>query len=299
MKLIISTRGSKLSLKQVDLFEDYIKKFLNVEIEKKIVKTKGDVILDKPLYEIGEKGLFEKEVNNVVLNGEADLAIHSMKDLPKDLDPRLDIIMVLPREIPNDSLIFYSYAVNDIREIKENSVVGTSSIRRKSFLMHYNNNVIIKPLRGNIDTRIKKLENNEYDFIILAEAGIRRLNLNPRRLLLPLDMFPPEPGQGIIAVVGIKDNSLVKELSKYNDKNTYYMSLAEREFLKEAKAGCSTPIGAISLINQNKIIMIVGIASYDGNFMEIIRFKDELNNAEKLGKRAGQYVYSMLDKVLK
>ncbi|AFZ70876.1 porphobilinogen deaminase [Caldisphaera lagunensis DSM 15908] len=299
MKLVISTRGSKLSLKQADLFENYIKNFLNVNIEKKIVKTKGDLILDKPLYEIGEKGLFEKEVNNAVLNGEADLAIHSMKDLPKDIDPRLDIIMVLPREIPNDSLVFSKYKVNDIMEIKENSIVGTSSIRRKSFLMHYNDKVIIKPLRGNIDTRIKKLENNEYDFIILAEAGIRRLNFNINRLLIPLELFPPEPGQGIIAVVGIKDNSIVKEISKYTDKNTYYMAVAEREFLNEAKANCNTPIGAVSIINQNKIMMIVGLASYDGSFMDIIRFKDELNNAKKLGKKAGQYVYSMLDKVLK
>ncbi|PMP59914.1 MAG: hydroxymethylbilane synthase [Caldisphaera sp.] len=299
MKLVVSTRGSKLSLKQVELFKSYINKFVNVDLEIKVVKTKGDIIQDKPLYSIGEKGLFEKEVNNAVLKGEADIAVHSMKDLPKDIDPRLDIIMVLPREIPNDSLIFSKNVVDDLEKIPEGSIVGTSSMRRKSFLMHYNDKVIIKPLRGNIDTRIKKLNNNEYDYIILAESGIRRLGLDPKRIILPLDIFPPEPGQGIIAIVGIKDNSKVKTISNYTDKLTHYMAIAEREFLKEAKAGCSSPLGAVSIIHDDKIVIITGLASFDGKFMEIVRFKDYLNNAEKLGKKAGEFVYSIIDKVLK
>jgi hydroxymethylbilane synthase len=172
-------------------------------------------------------------------------------------------------------------------------------MRRKSFLMHYNDKVIIKPLRGNIDTRIRKLNNNEYDYIILAESGIKRLGLDPKRIILPIDAFPPEPGQGIIAVVGLKDNSKVKNLSNYTDKLTNYMALAEREFLKEAKAGCGSPLGAVSMIYGDKIVIIVGLASFDGKFMEIIRFKDNLNNAENLGKKAGEFVYGIIDRVLK
>lgn len=299
MKIVVSTRGSKLSLKQVDLFEEYMKKYFDIEMERKIVKTKGDIITEKPLYDIGEKGIFEKEVNYLVLNGEADVAVHSMKDLPKDLDPRLDILMVLPREIPNDSLVFSRFNIKDINEIPDGSIIGTSSIRRKSFILHYNDRVEIRPLRGNIDTRINKLLKNEYDFIVLAEAGLRRLNLNPQRLVLPLSSFPPEPGQGIIAIVGIKDNSIARKLSNYSDKITSYMASTEREFLKEAQAGCHSPIGAVSQVVNNKIYLTIGMASYDGKILEIVRFKDQLENAEKLGKEAGQFVYSKLERVLK
>ncbi|MDP8003321.1 MAG: hydroxymethylbilane synthase [Caldisphaera sp.] len=298
MKIKVASRGSKLSIKQVEIFENYIKRFMpDLEMEKIIVKTKGDIIHDKPLYEIGEKGIFEKEVNNIVINDNADIAIHSMKDLPKDIDPKLDIIMVLPREIPNDSLVFTNKKINSIGDIPDSSIIGTSSIRRASFILHYNNKVKIKPIRGNIDTRLKKLYNNEYDFIIMAEAGLIRLNLNPNRIILPLDQFPPEPNQGIIAVVGKKGDKISDILSKYSDKNTYYEAVAEREFLKEAQAGCHSPIGAVARLHNNMITLIAAIASRNGKKMYLLRFKDYKENASKLGQEAGNIIYELIERV--
>ncbi|MCE4623281.1 MAG: hydroxymethylbilane synthase [Caldisphaeraceae archaeon] len=300
MKIRVATRGSKLSLKQTEAFKDYLESFIGqFEMEVKIIKTGGDLIQDKPLYEIGRKGLFEKEVNMAVLNGEADVAVHSMKDLPREMDPRLDIVMVLPREVPNDSIVFSRGEIEDIAEIPRGSVVGTSSVRRSSFILHYNDGVKIKPLRGNLDTRIEKLNNKEYDYIIVAEAGIRRLGLNPRRLVLPLDKFPPEPNQGVIAIVGIKDDPKIKQLYTFSDRNTYYTSFAEREFLMEAQAGCHSPIGAVAQVQGEKLLLIAGIASSDGREMHIFRFKGEKGEFAKIGRRAGELLYSISEKVLR
>ncbi len=291
LKLSVATRGSQLSLAQVKEIMDYLSARLNtkVEYEPVIVKSLGDVIQDRPLRDLGVKGIFEKEVNRAVLEGKADVAVHSMKDLPSELTGGLEIALVPPRQAPNDSLVFAKSPVSSLEEISKGAVVGTSSIRRKAFLLHYNDGVIVKPIRGNVDTRLKKLNADEVDYIILAEAGLRRLGLNPPRLVLPVEVFPPEPAQGLLAVVAPRDSPIYRHLVSASDPLASRMAVAEREFVKAIGAGCHVPIGGVAIpYGAGGLMFIAASASEDGSKMNIVRVKGSLSDAEKLGAEAAE-----------
>lgn len=299
MKIRVATRGSKLSIAQTMLALDSIKKiYPNLEFEIVTVKTKGDIIRDKPLYEIGDTGVFEKEVNQAVLRGDADVAVHSLKDLPSRFSDELEIVYAPVRDPPYDALITKNEAFKSLEDLPEGSIVGTSSLRRIAQTLFVNNRVRIENIRGNLDTRLRKLESERYDAIIVAEAGLIRLGLNIRYTRLPIVPFTPAPGQGIIAVVAHRESSIAKLLKKSADKATWSMLLAERSFVETLRIGCKMAVGAVSFYNEGKLLMISCILSKDGSKGLWIKAKDDASRAEKLGASLAEEIKSYMDKVL-
>ncbi len=255
MKLRIAARGSKLSVKQVELFvNDILKVKPDIEWEFIEVKTTGDKFL-KPFEELareGHKGVFEKEVNLAVLNGVADVAVHSLKDLPTDIHPDLTIAYYSRRDPPFDVLI--ARDKSSLWDLPKGAVVGTSSARRRHLLKSLRPDLIIKPLRGNVDTRLKKLERGEYDAIVLAETSLVRLNIKVDYYRLDWRVFPPAPGQGIIVAVTRKDRRDVMELLKRaSNKESEILAKVEKDVSKSFGGGCTVPLGAISFIEGDKI----------------------------------------------
>ncbi len=301
MKLRVATRGSRLSLVQVDIVLRELRKHIpGLEFEPVIVRTRGDVVQDKPLHMIGGKGLFEKEVNLAVLRGEADIAVHSAKDIPSAMDPRLEIVYVPPRGTPNDALVARpGRPLDGVESLPPGSVVGTSSVRRRALLLHYNPRLRVETLRGNVDTRVRKLLSGLYDYAVMAAVGLERLGLSVPYRLLPLDKFPPAPGQGIIAVVAPRDSGVARALSRYSHQLTMRMLEAERSFLEHANAGCHVPLGGVSQpVGTGQLAFIAVLLSPDGGRAVWVRMKDDVERARELGRRVGELVASLYDKVL-
>lgn len=272
MKLIAGTRGSKLAIAQTDLICNMLKeKFPNLEIEKKIIKTKGDKILNKVLDKIGDKGIFVKEIENQLIDGEIDFAVHSLKDMPSEIDGRLKLTKTPNRADARDVLLINpKHKIKDVGYWLKNSKglkIATGSKRRIAQLLNINKNIEIVPIRGNIDTRIEKLVNEDMDAIVLAAAGIERLGILGKNKLYYFkysDMIPAS-GQGALAIEIRKDNS---KLDKIFDEIYEYEAeievIAERSFLKKINGGCHIPVGAISEINGNQLSLtaIYGDSDY-------------------------------------
>lgn len=239
------------------IVEEALKKFFpNLDTEIVIIKTQGDKILDKPLSEIGDKGLFINEFENALLNNEIDIAVHSAKDLPSELQEGLEIICTPKRADAQDVLITR-------KNLKKISVIGTSSPRREFYMKKYFPQAEIKTIRGNIDTRLKKLANNEYDAIVLAKAGLDRLNLlntteyNFEFKVFDIDKIIPAACQGIIAIEGKKDSKFKNEILKINDNKTFKQYKIEREILKNLQVNCSEINGIYSNFSDENNIEIV------------------------------------------
>lgn len=298
MKIRVATRGSKLSLAQTRIALEYVKKAIpEAEFEIITVKTKGDVHQDKPLYKIGGKGLFEKEVNRAILDGRADIAVHSMKDLPSEIDPRLEIALIPPRDSPHDVLVSRKEALDPFN-LPSGIVVGTSSMRRKALVLHYNPNVRVEPIRGNVDTRLRKLDQGLYDAIILAEAGLLRLGIDREYVRLPIDKFTPAPGQGLLAVVAPAGSQLASRLSRASDLRALREATAERAFLEAARGGCHIPLGGVAVHVASRMVFHAVIASPDGSSVVRIRLRGDPERAAELGRRAGEIINSLMDKIL-
>lgn len=268
-KIKIGTRKSKLALAQTDLVVCALKEhFPNLNIEIIPITTKGDVILDKPLSKINDKGLFINEFENALIDNKIDIAIHSAKDLPSELKKGLEIISVLKRADAQDVLI-------KRKNSKEVTIIGTSSPRREYYIKHLFSNVQIKTIRGNIDTRLKKLENNEYDAIILAKAGLDRLKILDLKKdkfdfeIFNTDKITPAACQGIIAIEAKKDFEFKDEILKINDIETFKQFKLEREVLKHLQVNCSD-INAIysKFIDKNIIELTV---MYKGKKIKIAK----------------------------
>lgn len=256
-KIKIGTRGSKLAIAQTKIVEEALKKqFPNLDTEIVIIKTQGDKILDKPLSEIGDKGLFINEFENALLKNEIDIAVHSAKDLPSELQEGLEIICTPKRADAQDVLITR-------KNLKNISVIGTSSPRREFYMKKYFPQAEIKTIRGNIDTRLKKLANNEYDAIVLAKAGLDRLNLlntteyNFEFKVFDIDKIIPAACQGIIAIEAKRDYKFKNEILKINDNNTFKQYKIEREILKNLQVNCSEINGIYSNFSDENNIEIV------------------------------------------
>ena len=252
----IGTRGSKLAIAQTKIVENLLQKYFpDIKTEIVIIKTKGDKILDKPLSEIGDKGLFINEFEDALINKEIDLAIHSAKDLPTDLKRGLKIICTPKRADARDVIITKKGTV-------EISLIGTSSPRRDFYAKKYYPNAICKPIRGNIDTRLNKLLNGEYDAIILAKAGLDRLNIIDENLSLfdfeifDIKTFLPAACQGIIAVETREDYEFNNQLLLLNDDKTYLQYKIERECLKNLEISCSEVSAVHSEIISNDEVSI-------------------------------------------
>lgn len=267
MHIKVGTRGSKLALAQAERvireLEDH-----GIDAEKVILATKGDTITGVPLHEIGGQGVFVRALDDAILSGDIDCAVHSMKDIPAFRPPGLFTAAVLKRDSPAD---FMAYSSNR----KNVRVIGTSSTRRRAQLLRHDPDLIIRDLRGNVDTRIRKLKAREFDAIILAEAGLSRLSLHIQGEQLPPDKYVPSPNQGTIAVVSRADPSLMEVLAALDDSKTRTDVAAERAVMEQIGGGCFTPIG----IYCHRGHLIAEVLSLDGRRTE--RIETEVDTIEK------------------
>jgi hydroxymethylbilane synthase len=261
----IASRESQLAMWQANYIADRIReKYSDTEVSVLSFKTQGDIILDQPLAEIGGKGLFIKELEHALLNDDADLAVHSMKDVPMDLPEPFEICAISERENPSDAFVSNKYASLD--ELPQNAVVGTSSLRRQSLIKYKRPDLIIESLRGNLQTRLNKLDSGIYDAIILASAGLIRLNLENRiKSSLDVNQYTPSVGQGALGIEILKNKSELKEFLDFlNDEQTQIQVEAERKISKTLAGSCTVPMGAHASIKDNLLTIQAFVSSPDG-----------------------------------
>ena len=283
MKIKIGTRASRLALWQTEFVERELKKkFPNLEIELIKIQTKGDKILDTPLAKIGGKGLFTKELELQMSEGKIDLAVHSLKDVPSDLPKGFSIAAITKREKPFDA--FVSEKFSSLEDLPKNSLVGTSSLRRAAQILSIRPDLQIKNLRGNIETRLKKLDAGEFDAIVLAEAGLTRLGLSSR-IRQTLKEIIPAAGQGALAIEIREGDKDVERLVKIlNDKETCSAINFEREFLRTVEGSCQIPVGVFAETIGEKIKARAIISSLDGRRVVRDFLEESTENLSGLGK---------------
>jgi len=250
------------------------------------IKSMGDIKRNKFLFSVNEKGIFEKEVDKAVLDERADFAVHSIKDIPTELDGDLVIASILKRESPNDVLIGKSKM--KLEQLPKNSRVGTSSLRRAVQIKRKNPDVTVIPIRGNVESRVKKCLDGPFDALVLAEAGLKRLELSNQIIQrFSYLEFVPAPGQGAIGIVCRKDNKkALGVLQKVEDKSTRYAIDAERSLIQYLNAGCRFPVGAIAIPNlrTKRITLHASVFSADGSQSINLKKSDVISNAVKIGK---------------
>lgn len=272
MRLKIGTRGSALAVTQSEWIKNRIESHHpDISVELIRIKTKGDKIIDSPLAKIGGKGLFVKEIEDALLRKDVDLAVHSIKDVPAELPDGLCLPVFPEREDPRDAFISRSYAL--LSDLPEGANIGTGSLRRSSQLLNMHPDLQIVPLRGNVDTRLKRIESGDMDAVVLAAAGLNRLGLSKRITeLLPPDTLLPAIGQGALGLeIREDDKSTLEILSFMNHRQTEQAVRAERAFLKRLEGGCQVPIAGFAVIEDTSIILKGMVAELDGSIM----IKDE------------------------
>ena len=283
-ELVIGTRGSKLALWQAEWVHARLRQLEpGLSVSLKRIKTSGDKILDTPLATIGGKGLFVKEIEDALLRGEIDLAVHSMKDVPTRLPEGLEILSIPEREDPRDALISRDGVTLD--RLAAGSRIGTSSLRRQAQLLNARPDLSIQMLRGNVDTRIRKLEAREYDGIILAAAGLRRLGWTDRvtEYLSP-DVCLPAIGQGALALEGRADDAFVREATaRLEHRPTRLAVTAERALLERLEGGCQVPIAAYATIDDDVLTMNALVAGVNGHRLVRDSIQGSVNEAHRLG----------------
>ena len=285
--IIIGSRGSELALWQANFVKRELeKKNKNVSIEIKIIKTKGDKILDVALSKIGDKSLFTKELEIELLNKRIDLAVHSLKDLQTEIPKGLKLAAVTKRHNVQDVIIARKKRTT-IFNLPENATVATGSLRRRSQLLHLRPDLNIVDLRGNVPSRIKKFVESEWDAIILARAGVERLKLNKYiSSIIKTDVVLPAVGQGALGIETRADNKLVNDIvNSIHHENTFRAVLAERALLKALEGGCQVPIGAFAEVKQNGLHLDALVGSLDGSITYRKKIRGSKSNPEKLGKK--------------
>ncbi|MFT4578803.1 MAG: hydroxymethylbilane synthase [Nitrospinales bacterium] len=293
-KVIIGSRGSPLALWQANWVKDLLQEYhSDLAVDIKIIKTSGDKIQDVPLAKIGGKGLFVKEIEEGLLKREVDFAVHSMKDMPIIFPVNLCIACVTMRENPFDALI----SRNDIKldDLPKGAKIGTGSLRRMSQLLYYRPDLNMVPLRGNLETRLKKLESEGLDAIILAAAGLIRLGWSDRITeIIPPEILLPAMGQGAVGIETRKndvDNQIL--LADMDDEETHYALDAERALVSQLEGGCNVPIGSFATLNGDQITLKGLVASLDGKTMYKKELTDLKTNAVALGRRMGNELIEM------
>jgi len=287
-KIIIGSRGSKLALIYANKVKEQIIENSSIEIEIKTIVTEGDINQKDRLSEVGGKGMFSKKIETELLENNIDLAVHALKDMPSIETDGLITNCFLKRNYPNEILISKSNI--KFNELKPKSIIGTSSFRREYQLQNKRDDLIYKLIRGNVDTRIKKLNDGLYDAIILSKAGIDSLNLNQHITQeFSVEEIIPSAGQGVIAVQCRKnDDEICEILKKINHKATSICVTAERELLKTLEGDCNTPVGAISIINGDYIQLSAELFSVDGKNRYFFKDRKSLNLAKELGNEIGE-----------
>lgn len=301
-KIIIGSRGSELALWQANFIKREIeKKNKNISVEIKIIKTKGDKILNVALSKIGDKSLFTKELENELLNGSIDLAVHSLKDLQTKLPDGLKLAVVTKRHAVEDVLIARKKGTT-IHSLKQNAIVGTGSLRRKSQLLHLRPDIKTEELRGNVPSRIEKFLKSDWDGIILARAGVERLKLQKNiSSYISTDDMLPAVGQGALGIEIHSSNKLVEEiLLPLHDENTFAAVLSERALLRKLEGGCQVPIGAFAEVKSNGLYLDALVGSLDGTLTFRKQLRGTKSSPEKLGiQLAKDLVSAGAGKILK
>ncbi|MCW3983910.1 MAG: hydroxymethylbilane synthase [Candidatus Bathyarchaeota archaeon] len=290
MKLTVGTRGSKLALAQTNRTLEWIKaKNPDVDFEVKIIHTIGDKEHGKPLFSIDCKGIFEKEIDQQVVSGEVDLAVHSLKDVPIVEQQAGTVLAAIPkRDSPCD--VFISKNQIKLAELPKGAVVGTGSLRRLAEIKYLRPDLQVEPIRGNIDTRIGKVRRGELAGIVLAEAGLERMDITGEMTeRLSLDQFPSAAGQGAIAVVTKEGNSeVIKILQSVEDKAARAEITAERSLVLKLEGGCRVPIGAVAKADGDNLTLYGSIFSLNDRKKISASAKGTLAEAEKLGAKVGE-----------
>ncbi len=284
-KVKIATRKSPLALWQAEYVRNrLLAEHPELEVELVTMTTQGDKILDVPLAKIGGKGLFVKELEQGMMAGDADIAVHSMKDVPMDLPEGFALPVICARETPLDAFVSNHYAM--IEELPQGARVGTSSLRRSSQLLHQRPDLEILSLRGNVQTRLAKLDNGDFDAIILASAGLVRLEMEERiRQRIPPETMLPAVGQGAVGIECRADDTTTHSLLAFlNDEDTHTRVAAERAFNHRLEGGCQVPIAAYAVLEQEQIWLRGLVASVDGREQLFTEGRMPRQQAEELGK---------------
>jgi len=287
LTFLIGTRGSKLSLAQTNwVISELQKENKDSEFEIKTITTKGDTD-SRALFTIDQKGIFEKEIDKAVAEKEVDFAVHSLKDVPSDISESLTIACVPRRESANDVLI--TKEGYNLKTIPSGAVIGTSSLRRAVQVSRIRHDVVVKPVRGNIETRINKVTDGKFDAIILAEAGISRLGLDVKHSVLSTKDFPPSPGQGALAIVcRADDEKTISMLKKIEDPKSRTEIEAERALSEYVESGCRFPVGALATTNSNILKLTVSAYSVDGKKAITLEKTGDIGKPRDLGKDIGE-----------
>ena len=298
--LKIATRQSPLALWQANYVKDrLIQLYPALSVELVPMVTKGDVILDTPLAKIGGKGLFVKELETALLNGEADIAVHSMKDVPMQFPQGLGLSVICPREDPRDAFVSNKYRT--LNELPQGAVVGTSSLRRQCQLKQLRPDLDIRSLRGNVGTRLSKLDQGDYDAVILASAGLIRLGLRERiASFIEPEISLPAAGQGAVGnECRVDDQDVHQLLAPLADATTTACVLAERAMNNRLQGGCQVPIGGYAVLQNNEIHLRALVGALDGSAIIRAEGKSAVENGEELGVQiAEQLLRQGADKIL-
>jgi hydroxymethylbilane synthase len=284
-RLRIGSRGSQLALWQAHHISDLLRE-RGHEVELEIIKTTGDKITDVALAKVGTKGMFTKEIEEALAEGRIDLAVHSLKDLPTELSPGFEIAAITTREDPRD--VFCSRKYHNIEDLPRAARIGTSSLRRQAQLKAVRPDLDIYPLRGNVDTRLRKLEAGEYDAIILAAAGLNRLGKTEFvRQVIPAEIMCPAAGQGALAIeIRAGDATTGRRLSFLDDAAARATTTCERALLNKLGGGCQVPIGAFAEVREGRLHLEAIVADPDGS--KILRESRDGTDPVQLGESVGE-----------
>ena len=288
-RLRIGSRGSQLALWQANHIAALLRA-CGHEVEIEIIHTTGDKITDVALAKVGTKGMFTKEIEEALADGRVDLAVHSLKDLPTELSPGFEIAAITERQDPRDA--FCSRHFSTIGDLRQQARIGTSSLRRQAQLKAIRPDLEIHPLRGNVDTRLRKLERGEYDAIILASAGLKRLGKTELiKQIIPAEIMCPAAGQGALGIeIREGDAATLRHLEFLNDPNTRAATTCERALLNRLGGGCQVPIGAFAEVRNGKLHLESIVADPDGS--KLLRDSRDGDDPEELGNAAGEALLS-------
>ncbi len=288
-KLIIATRASDLALWQAYHIKERIETtFPEIIVELNKITSKGDKILDKPLALIGGKGHFTKELEDEMLEGNADLAVHSLKDVPTYIPEGLELCAITTRQDQSDVLLSHTYRSLD--ELPQGAVVGTTSLRRRMQLLEKRPDLVVKELRGNVNTRLRKLKEGQYDAIILAYIGLHRLDLlKDIPFVEKLDFFIPPMGQAALGIEIVSDNDRVREIAMtLNDENSYLCTKLERDFVSKIGAGCSAPVAVNAIITGDDITVKAMLGYPDGTNIMHKALISKISECDALGQQLAE-----------
>ncbi|TCK92470.1 hydroxymethylbilane synthase [Natranaerovirga hydrolytica] len=300
MKLVVGSRGSQLALSQTQWVIEKMKTCTpNLEIQIKVIKTKGDRIQNVSLNQIGGRGVFVKEIEKALIEDEIDFAVHSMKDMPSD-NPKELIFAPSPiREDPRDVLIT-KHCIKELNQLPQGAKIGTGSKRRKFQLLDYREDFQVVDIRGNIDSRIKKMFDNNLDGIVLAAAGLKRLNILEHKeytnIPLPVETFIPSPTQGILGIQMKKENIALYHLfQKMADEETNIQAKVERDFLKALNGSCHVPIGAYCKLDKNQLELLGVFGDEAGHTLVKKSLKGDIKDVGNIGKTLAKSLLQEVD----